>query len=149
MHRNACFILILGLVQNFSVEGQSTFGQCELNDPLNFSDEIQNTVLEEIRHLQNQLRVCKYDCTQIQDLVGRHLNNITQNLRALYENVQEGIELNEDLQLKFRNLSSLYQEQVKIQQSVRRLLEEHDQYFRNQSAVDAYARQGIMATFNS
>src|SRR5688572_26303274 len=105
MIRNAFLILIVVFVETFSVEGQSTLELCEANG-LNCAAEI-----------QNQLHVC----TQIEDLLGRHLNGITQNLQVLHQNVQKGIEFNEGLQSKFQNLSNLYEEQV----NVGRLLEEH------------------------
>lgn len=134
-------ILIVAMVETLLVEGQSTLGLSEPNC-LSSAAEMQNTVLDEVRYLQNQLRIISYNCTQSEELLGRHLNSITQNLQAVHRNAQKGIALNEDLQLKLQNLSNLYEEQVKVQRSFGRLLQDHDQYFRNQSAAYAHARQG-------
>lgn len=81
-------ILIVALVETFLVEGQSTLGLCEANCQ-NFAAEMQNTVLDEVRYLQNQLRIIRYNCTQSEELLGRHLNGITQNIEALHMKCSE------------------------------------------------------------
>jgi hypothetical protein len=66
----------VALVEKVSVDGQSTFGSSEANG-LNFADE-----------MQSKMDVCINRCTQFEDLLERHLNNITQVLKRLDQNVQ-------------------------------------------------------------
>lgn len=74
-------ILIVAFFQTFSAEGQSTSGSCEANG-LYLVDEIQNTILDEIRYLQNRERCCSSSCPQIEELLERHLSNMTQTLQS-------------------------------------------------------------------
>ena len=71
-------ILIMAFAQTFSVDGQYTFGSCEANG----LNELQKTLLDEIIYLQNRERVCSNRCSQIEALLERHLNNVTQTLQS-------------------------------------------------------------------
>lgn len=94
MANNMFVILIMAFTQTFSADGQSTFGSCEANG---FS-EFQRTLLDEIIYLRNRESVCSNRCAQIEDLLERHLNNVTQTLQSfnnrlgrLEKNVQNAI----------------------------------------------------------
>lgn len=75
-------ILTVAFFQIFSADGQSTFGSCEAN-VLIFLDEMQSKIVDEIRNSRNREHVCSNRCTQIEDQLGRHLNNITQTLQTV------------------------------------------------------------------
>lgn len=106
------------------------------------------------RNARNGSELCsgikfKANSSEVEALLSRQLSNITQafqsvnnRLNVLEQNVRNGSERSDGLGLKFQNLSMRYEEQVRILRAVERQLEEHDEYYRNQSVASTCPRQG-------
>lgn len=143
MPKGVFVLIIVTLVDFFAVDGQYGFEDCDGND-LNFAVEMHSTFLDEVRELQNLLRVCRYNCTDIKDFVDHQLNrlcktlqNLNERLEALDRNVVECLTSGEGLQSTFQNFSKLYERQ---DASVGRVLKEHDHLSQKQGASSYHSR---------